>query len=69
MKLSECRIGMIVEIIDKQNLDLCEGHVDQHLIGHIIGLDSNGFEVIPKVMMASGEERIIHHTNIKLYCD
>ena len=63
MKLSECKIGVVV-----QNTIPTNGVIDGSL-GHVVGLTLNsGDEVIPTVLWA-GEEgpRGIHHDNIALY--
>jgi hypothetical protein len=63
MKLSECKIGVVV-----QNTIMINGVMDGGL-GHVAGL-TLGYsdEVIPTVLWA-GEEgpRGIHHDNIALY--
>jgi ABC-type uncharacterized transport system YnjBCD ATPase subunit len=72
MKLSECMIGMIVEIIDRgdnQEFYNPNGCKDAYYIGYIIGLSNNKFNVIPKIMMASGETIVIDPSNIRPYCD
>ena len=71
MKLSDCKLGEIIEIIDRKSeewyyKDNCK---DQHFIGHIVGLDCNGFDVIPLIRLASGAERAIHYSNIRVYRD
>ena len=70
MKLSDCKLGEVIEIINREGEewyykdDRCK---DQHFIGHIIGFDCNGIEVIPLIRLASGKERAIHHSNIRVY--
>ena len=70
MKLSEYRIGIIVEIIDRSREHLYNDPLpDKHYVGHIIGLADNMFQIIPKLMMASGDLREIHYDSIRPYCD
>ena len=63
MKLSECKIGVVV-----QDTIMVNGVMDGSL-GHVVGLTLNcGDEVIPTVLWAGEKEpRGIHHSNIALY--
>lgn len=72
MKLSECKIGVVVSIHP--------GLADQKRdgtkitkIGHIVGLTlnvSDNPEVIPTVLWASSDRPIgVHHLNLMLYED
>ena len=66
MTLGECKIGTVVQVIAQdtyQPYRVMEC-LDKRIIGHVTGIAFSFFEILPIVTFASGEVRVVQHTNL-----